>query len=70
MIAGKIARTYAISMLLGRAQTSHHEHLEILEYLKNGDTEKAIAANIEHLRTSKEGLLHLIEKKKNLLYID
>ena len=71
MTADKIARIHAISMpFLDRAQASHREHLEILEHIKNGDTEKAIAANIEHLRISKEGYLHLIENKKNFFYVD
>jgi DNA-binding GntR family transcriptional regulator len=69
-IADKMARTYYINILfLDRAKESHNEHVKILQFIKAGDEEKAIVAAGEHFRISKEGLLHLIEQKKNLIYI-
>lgn len=70
-IADKMSRTYYLNMLfLDRAKAGHNEHLRILQYIKDGNVEKAIIAAREHFRASKEGLIHLIEKKKNLLYIN
>ena len=70
-IADRMSRTYYLNMLfVDRAKAGHNEHLAILQHIKDGDVEKAISAARHHLHNSKEGLIYLIEKKKNLLYID
>jgi DNA-binding GntR family transcriptional regulator len=53
-----------------RAEESRKEHLEIIGHLKEGDVEEAIAATQKHIRHSRDSILTLLSRKKNLLYID
>jgi DNA-binding GntR family transcriptional regulator len=52
-----------------RATSSYGEHLEILQLLKEGKTDEAVAANQRHIEHSKESILSLLNTKKNLFYI-
>ena len=54
---------------IDRAEQSLKEHLEILNSLRDGNTEEAIRANQSHIQHSTENLLHLLEKKMSLFYI-
>jgi DNA-binding GntR family transcriptional regulator len=53
-----------------RVKQSRNEHLEIVKYLKNGRIEDAVSATQEHIRQSRDNILTLLQRKKNLLYID
>jgi DNA-binding GntR family transcriptional regulator len=53
-----------------RAEQSRNEHLEILNYLKDGKVENAIAATRKHIQRSRDNILTLLKRKKDLLYID
>jgi DNA-binding GntR family transcriptional regulator len=53
-----------------RAEQSRDEHLEIVNYLKDGKVEDAIAATRKHIHRSRDNILTLLRRKKDLLYID
>jgi len=54
---------------INRADDSFKEHLQILDCLKKGKADKAVPAAQRHIQHAKENILHLLERKKNLLYI-
>jgi len=53
-----------------RASQSRNEHLEIINYLKNGRVEDAIVATRKHIQSSKDNILTLLHRKMDLLYIN
>jgi DNA-binding GntR family transcriptional regulator len=55
--------------LMDRARSSRNEHVEIVKLLKQGKVEEAVAAEQIHIRHSKDTILNLLNKKKDLLYI-
>jgi DNA-binding GntR family transcriptional regulator len=55
--------------LTDRAGSSRNEHIEIVKLLKQGKVEEAVAAEQKHIRHSKDTILNLLNKKKDLLYI-
>jgi DNA-binding GntR family transcriptional regulator len=54
---------------IDRAKISRDEHLEILKCLKRGKIEQAVTLTQRHIQHSKKNILHLLNKKKDLLYI-
>jgi len=69
-VSDKIYRLHWMDIFFAdRGKKSHQEHLEILKRLKQGKVEEAIAATQRHLRHSKESILHLLNRKKDLFYI-
>jgi|WetSurMetagenome_2_1015567.scaffolds.fasta_scaffold276852_2 DNA-binding GntR family transcriptional regulator len=53
-----------------RARQSRDEHLEIARCLREGKIEDAIAATRKHIRSSRDNILNLLNRKKDILYID
>jgi DNA-binding GntR family transcriptional regulator len=53
--------------LTDRAGSSRNEHVEIVKLLKQGKVEEAVAAEQKHIRHSKDTILNLLNKKKDLL---
>lgn len=53
-----------------RAEKSRDEHLEIIRHLKEGKLENAVAATRKHIRRSRDNILTLLHRKKDILYID
>lgn len=71
MISDKINRFQWMNFFLtDRAVSSRNEHIEIINFLKDGKIEDAVAATQEHIRHSKDNILNLLQRKKDLLYID
>jgi len=52
-----------------RAEKSRNEHLEIIRYLKEGKLEDAVVATRKHIRRSRDNILTLLHRKKDILYI-
>jgi DNA-binding GntR family transcriptional regulator len=52
-----------------RSISSHGEHMEILQLLKEGKADEAVAANQRHIEHSKESILALLHRKRDLFYI-
>ncbi len=70
MISEKIYRFQWMNLFLeDRGMQSRNEHVAIINYLKAGKIDDAVAATQEHIRHSKNNILHLLQKKKDLLYI-
>jgi DNA-binding GntR family transcriptional regulator len=70
-ISDKIYRLNWMNIFfLDRSKQSNQEHIEIVRYLKNGHVDEAINATRVHVSNSKENILKLLEKKKNLMFID
>ncbi|HEX2965833.1 MAG TPA: GntR family transcriptional regulator [Syntrophorhabdaceae bacterium] len=71
MITDKVNRFRWMNIFFkDRAEQSRNEHLEIISYLKQDRVEEAIAATREHIHNSRDNILTLLHRKKNLLYID
>ena len=70
MVSERINRFQWMNLFLtDRAGQSRQEHMEIVNYLKQGKIEEAIAANREHILYSRNTILNLLHRKKDLLYI-
>ncbi len=71
MISEKINRFQWMNhFLTDRAVSSRNEHMAIINFLKDGKIEDAVEATQEHIRHSKDNILNLLQRKKDLLYID
>lgn len=71
MISEKIYRFQWMNLFLeDRGRQSRNEHLEIITFLKENRLDDAISATQKHIRHSKDNILYLLQKKKDLLYID
>ena len=71
MVSEKINRFQWMNLFLtDRAGRSRNEHMEIIYLLKEGKIEDAVVATQEHIRHSKDNILNLLQRKKDLLYID
>ncbi len=71
MVSEKINRFQWMNLFLtDRAGRSRNEHMEIICFLKEGKIEDAVVATQEHIRHSKDNILNLLQRKKDLLYID
>ncbi len=71
LITGKVNRFRWMNIFFkDRAEQSRNEHLEILNYLKNGKVEDAIVATRQHIRRSRDNILTLLNRKRDVLYID
>jgi len=69
-ISDKINRLHWLNMFfMGSGRASWQEHLNIVKLLKDGDVEKAVTVAREHLRQSRESLLYLFERKKDIFYL-
>ena len=44
-------------------------HMEIIEFLKAGDVDKAVCANLKHNENTKKNTLHLLDRKMDFFYI-
>jgi DNA-binding GntR family transcriptional regulator len=55
--------------LADRAGSSRDEHIEIVKLFKQGKVEEAVAATQKHICHSKDTILNLLNKKKDLFYI-
>jgi len=71
MISEKINRFQWMNhFITDRAVSSRNEHMAIINFLKDGKIEDAVEATQEHIRHSKDNILNLLQRKKDLLYID
>ena len=71
LITGKVNRFRWMNIFFrDRAEQSRNEHLEILNYLKNGKVEDAIVATRQHIGRSRDNILTLLNRKRDVLYID
>jgi DNA-binding GntR family transcriptional regulator len=69
-VSERINRFQWMNLLLtDRGGSSRNEHVEIVKLLKQGKVEEAVAAEQKHIRHSKDTILNLLKKKKDLLYI-
>jgi DNA-binding GntR family transcriptional regulator len=69
-ITDKISRLQWTNIFFtDRVTRSNSEHLQIVKLLIQGDLEKAVEAAERHIQHSKESLLNLLSRKKDLLYI-
>ncbi|HEX2967065.1 MAG TPA: GntR family transcriptional regulator [Syntrophorhabdaceae bacterium] len=70
MVSERINRFQWMNLfLVNRAEHSRQEHMEIIRYLKQGKIEEALAANQKHIHFSRDTVLNLLHRKKDLLYI-
>ncbi len=70
MVSDRINRFQWMNLFLtDRAGHSREEHMQIIKYLKQGKIEEAVSANQTHIRYSKDTILNLLRRKKDLLYI-
>jgi DNA-binding GntR family transcriptional regulator len=71
IVAEKVGRFRWMNVFFeDRSKQSRDEHLELIKCLKEGKTEEAIATIRKHIRNSRDNIVNLLQRKKNLLYID